>query len=162
MVMSLSFISRDSRAAIGLNIEEYMSVEKLMTQSIVTVGMDDSLKEIKEIFENVRFHHLLVVESKRLVGVISDRDLLKSISPNIGTPSETKKDLATLNKKAHQILTRKPITLTIDAQVDEAIDIFNTHRISCIPIVNDKQEPVGLLSWRDILKIVKVTRRSKK
>lgn len=139
-----------------------MSVKKLMSTNVVTISLDESLKTIKEIFENVNFHHLLVVESQKLAGVISDRDLLKAISPNIGTASETDRDLATLNKKAHQILTRKPITLSADAQVSEAIDIFNTHKISCIPIINDKQEAVGLLSWRDILKIVKVTHGAQK
>ena len=83
-----------------------MNVEKIMSKSIVTVDMDDSLKVIKEIFDNVGFHHLLVIESDKLFGIISDRDLLKVLSPTVGTASETTRDLESLNKKAHQILTR--------------------------------------------------------
>jgi len=123
-----------------------------MSQSIVTVQMDDSLGLVKEIFDNTRFHHLLVVESDKLFGILSDRDLLKSLSPNIGTAAETERDAATLNKKAHQIMTRKPVSLKQNASVYDAVNIFNHHNISCIPVVDDKNKPVGIISWRDILR----------
>ncbi|MBT1451844.1 CBS domain-containing protein [Glaciecola sp. XM2] len=131
-----------------------MLIKKLMTQPIVTVEFDDTLKVLKEIFENVKFHHLLVVEDKKLYGVISDRDLLKATSPFVGTANEKVRDKLTLNRKAHQIMTRKPITLTADANVYDAIAIFNEHSISCIPIVNEHFEPVGIVSWRDILRVI--------
>jgi acetoin utilization protein AcuB len=51
-------------------------------------------------------------------------------------------------------MTRQPITLSPQADVYEAISIFNRHRTSCIPIVNEKVEPVGILSWRDILRVM--------
>ncbi len=97
---------------------------------------------------------MLVVGDKKLFGVISDRDVLKSISPNIGKASENSRDLATLNKRAHQILTRKPVTLLPDATVHDAIAIFNQYRISCIPIVDENNQPLGILTWRDIMKVL--------
>ncbi len=129
-----------------------MNVEKIMSKTVVTVEMDDSLKVVKEIFDKVRFHHLLVVESGILLGVISDRDLLKALSPNIGSAAETADDLATLNRRAHQIMTRKPITLSRKAGIHDAIEIFNNHRISCIPVVDEERKPVGIISWRDVLR----------
>ena len=135
-----------------------MSVKKIMSAVIVTVEMDDSLGMIKEIFDNAIFHHLLVVESNRLVGVISDRDLLKSLSPSVGTISETTRDAADLNKKAHQIMSRNLITLNPSAGIYDAINIFNNQRVSCIPIINEENKPVGIISWRDILKVLKSNR----
>ncbi len=44
-----------------------MGVEKIMSKTAVTVEMDDSLRTVKEIFDNTRFHHLLVVESGKLI-----------------------------------------------------------------------------------------------
>jgi len=129
-----------------------MSVKNIMRTGIVTVEMDDSLGMIKEIFDNASFHHLLVVESNRLVGVISDRDLLKSLSPGVGTASETTRDALTLNKKAHQIMSRHLITLNPNAEIYEVINVFNNQGISCIPIINEENNPVGIISWRDILK----------
>lgn len=129
-----------------------MKVTEFMTQPVVTVEMDDSLAEVKRLFEKTAFHHLLVVEGKRLVGVISDRDLLRALSPNIGTAAETAKDLAGLNKKAHQIMSRHPITLRPEASLPDAVQVFNQHTISCIPIVTDAEHVVGIVSWRDIMR----------
>ena len=129
-----------------------MLIQEIMTKKVVTVEMDDKLSVVKDIFENSKFHHLLVVEEGKLFGVVSDRDLLKALSPNLGTMTETYKDAATLNKRVHQIMTRKPITLKASATVKDAVSLFNQHRISCLPVVDDDFRPVGILSWRDILR----------
>ncbi len=133
-----------------------MNIKEIMSKNLVTIGMDDSLKAVKAIFDNAGIHHLLVVESDKLFGVISDRDMLKALSPNIGTLAETNRDTITLNKKAHQIMTSKLVTLTPDAEISDAIEIFNNHDVSCIPVVDDKNKPVGIISWRDILKAIKL------
>ena len=135
-----------------------MSVEQLMSRPLVTIKLDDSLRKVKGIFDSTRFHHLLVVESDELFGVISDRDLLKAISPNIGTAAETASDTATLNKKVHQVMTRKLVTMGPDAGIYDAIEIFNKHNISCIPVVDGERKPVGIISWRDILKAIESIR----
>jgi len=123
-----------------------------MTKKIVTIELDDSLAMVKEIFDNLNFHHLLVVEGNKLVGVVSDRDLLKALSPNLGSISATLRDEATLNKRVHQIMTSKLITLHADAAISDAVNLFNTHKISCIPVVDNDFKPLGIVSWRDLLR----------
>ena len=129
-----------------------MNVKQIMSARVVTVELDDKLAILKELFENLKFHHVLVVEDDNLLGVVSDRDLFKALSPNIGTLTESYRDAATLNKRVHQIMTRRPVVLNESATIDDAIDLFNTHNISCIPVVDDGNRPVGIVSWRDILK----------
>lgn len=130
-----------------------MTVATIMSKALVTVDVYDSLRKVKKIFDDSEFHHLLVVEEGRLFGVIEDRDLLKALSPSVGTVTETAGDQATLNKKAHLIMTRKPITVKAQARIYDAIEIFNQHHdLSCIPVVDDEYKPVGIISWRDILK----------
>lgn len=138
-----------------------MLIERIMSKPVVTVTLDDTLHVVKQIFENAKFHHLLVVEKGKLYGVISDRDLLKSVSPFIDTLQAKAHDKFTLNKKVHQIMSRKPITLTSSADVYEAISLFNQHNISCIPIVNENGAPVGIVSWRDILRTIEVNHNKK-
>ena len=129
-----------------------MLVSELMSTKLITVELDNKLSVVKEIFESMKIHHLLVIESKKVFGVVSDRDLYKALSPNIGTKTETFKDVATLNKRVHQIVSRNPIVLTPNATIAEAIDIFNTHTISCIPIVDHEMKPLGIITIRSILK----------
>lgn len=129
-----------------------MKITKLITRNVVCINMDDPLNKAKRLFEERGFHHLLVLERGRLVGVISDRDLLKAVSPRVDTLAATSHDLASLNKRAHQIMTRDPISLNEDSTVKAAVDIFNGHKISVIPIIDEDHKPVGILSWRDIMK----------
>ena len=136
-----------------------MSVKNIMTTAVVTIEMDDPLSMVKEIFDKVNFHHLLVVESGILCGIVSDRDLLRAISPNIGTFLETSKDIASLKKRTHQVMTRNPITTTPEAGIFDAISIFNNHGISCLPVVDDKKRPLGIVSWRDILKAIELNQK---
>ena len=131
-----------------------MNIDSIITRRIVTVDMDDSLRVIHDIFNNVKFHHLLVTDKHRLVGIISDRDLLKSLSPYMNTPSELPRDVATLRKKAHQIMIRHPITIREDANVSDAISLFVKNRVSCLPVVNEAGSAKGILSWRDIIRVV--------
>jgi acetoin utilization protein AcuB len=132
-----------------------LDVGSIMTARVVTVEMDDRLEVVKQIFDALRFHHLLVVDDrKKLTGIVSDRDLLKALSPRIGSAAETVRDAATLNKRAHQIMSRELFTLHPQAAVTEAVQMFLDKRISCIPIVNDEFKPVGILSWRDVMKLL--------
>jgi acetoin utilization protein AcuB len=130
-----------------------VALRDIMTVRLVTVEMDDRLEVVKEIFDTMKFHHLLVVdEHKKLSGIVSDRDLLKALSPYVGSAAETARDLATLNKRVHQIMTRHPITLQPHSEIAEAAHLLLAHRISCIPVVDDGRKPVGIVSWRDVLK----------
>jgi len=128
-----------------------VTVETIMNAQIVTVEMDETLERVREIFEQHRFHHLLVVSGHRLMGVISDRDLLKSISPYVGTLSETARDVATLQKRAHQIMSRKPISVPKDVTVQTAAETLLTNNISCLPVTNEDGAVVGILTWKDVL-----------
>jgi len=130
-----------------------MSLHSIMTTRVVTVELDDSLEVVKKIFDSMKFHHLLVVDAgNKLCGVISDRDLLRALSPYVGTASGNARDTATLHKRVHQIMTRKPVTLHPESEIPDAIRLFLEHRVSCIPIVDQHFKPVGIVSWRDVLK----------
>jgi acetoin utilization protein AcuB len=132
---------------------EPMVMGDIMTALVVTVDMDDRLERVKEIFDARGFHHLLVTdENETLSGIVSDRDLLRALSPYVGSAAETTRDLATLNKRVHQIMTRRPLTLRPQSAIAEAVKLLLTQRISCIPIVDDDFKPVGIVSWRDLLK----------
>ena len=126
-----------------------MDVAAIMTRDPVTVGMDDDLHRVKDLFELYRFHHLLVLLGERLVGVISDRDLLRSMSPFIGRASERPQDLATLNRRVHQIMSRKLIVVAPATPVGEAARLMLEKRVSCLPVVGDQSEVLGIVTWRD-------------
>lgn len=127
-----------------------LHVRDLMTRHVVTIDMDSSLEDIRQIFEAAPFHHIIVTEERRVVGVVSDRDLLKHLSPFLGTLSERKQDLNVLRKRVHQMMTRALLTTRPDSLVGEAGRRMLEHRVSCLPVVNEHGECEGILTVRDI------------
>lgn len=123
-----------------------------MTRKVVTVEMDDTLLTISMIFENVKFHHLLVVENKKLVGVVSDRDFLREVSPFLGKVIETTRDLDTLKKKVHQIMSRNPVTVSPETSIEAAAGLLLEKNISCLPVISSRDSIEGIVTWKDILK----------
>ena len=128
-----------------------MNINQIMTRVTITIGMDDDVRRVRDLFEEYGFHHLLVVEKRRLVGVISDRDLLRSVSPFIGKLSERSQDMATLNRRVHQIMTRKPVTISSEMKVEDAAEVMLERRVSCLPVVTEDGHAVGIVTWRDLL-----------
>ncbi|MHC4435269.1 MAG: CBS domain-containing protein [Planctomycetota bacterium] len=124
-----------------------------MTQKVFTVEMDVTLQDICRIFEDKKFHHLLVVEEGELRGVISDRDVLKALSPFLNTPVEQTRDLATLKKRSHQIMSREPITITKDASAKDAIRLMLQKIISCLPVVSSNGQIEGIVTRKDLLDV---------
>ena len=57
-----------------------------------------------------------------------------------------------------KIMTRKPVVVGQNTGIFDAIEMFNNHNISCVPVVDDEFKPVGIISWRDILKALESNR----
>ena len=130
-----------------------MKLSSTMTENVITVGMDTFLNTMCEIFEKEKFHHLLVLEDNELCGVISDRDLLKALSPFLNTTAEQNRDLWTLKKRAHQIMSREPITVAEDVNVDEAVQLMIRKNISCLPVMSSDGQIKGIVTRTDLLKV---------
>ncbi|GAB4543742.1 MAG: CBS domain-containing protein [Phycisphaerales bacterium] len=127
-------------------------VRDIMTRSVVTVNADATIDHMRRLFEEQGFHHLLVRESHRVVGVVSDRDLLRHLSPWAGTMGESKSDAATLRKRAHQIMSRGLVSVRSEQTVLEAIRAMLGASVSCLPVLDEHGRPDGIVTWRDILR----------
>ncbi len=136
------------------------TVGTIMSRHVVTVTMDDTLAKARELFAKFRLHRLLVVQQKLLVGIISDRDLLKAISPNVGTTSETERDHATLNKRMHFLMSRNPVTVRPDTSIEAAARVLLEKGVSCLPVVGEQGDLLGIVTWRDMLKAALPARAS--
>ena len=160
--------SADSVAPTIPSADQDTTVEAIMTQDVVTVSMDVPLHQIQRIFDREGFHHLLVVDEDELVGLISDRDLLSAISPYVNTPSELRRDEKTMHRRAHQIMSRRLITITRCTPVAQAAAFLLQNKIGCLPVVapaNTHGACVashlqlisaghtieGIVTWRDVL-----------
>lgn len=130
-----------------------LTVNEIMSRPVITVSMDTNLSEMQALFDRERFHHVVVIDDHQTVGVISDRDLLKRLSPFVGCKfNERSQDENTLNLKAHQIMTRYPITVCPGDSVQRAVDLLLEHSFRSLPVVDRHDAPIGIISWKDILR----------
>ncbi|GAA4502456.1 CBS domain-containing protein [Pseudaeromonas paramecii] len=130
-----------------------MLVRDIMRERVASVGMDDKLETVREIFAQAPFHHLLVLEDDKLVGIVSDKDLYRAISPYLDSFAENQRDRDTLSRKVHQIMSREPVTVSPELGVRSAADLMLARGISCLPVLEQGQV-VGILTWRDLLRAV--------
>ncbi len=129
-----------------------MKIASIMTRNVYTVDIDDSLKTIRDIFWFDAFHHILVEDGRRLVGVLSDRDLLRALSPFLDTLSEQERDTISLNKRAQQIMSRNLITVDVETSIEKANNLLLENNISCLPVISPQGDVEGIVTWKDILK----------
>lgn len=137
-----------------VTIDSSTTVSDILTRGVVAVGMDDSLETVRGLFEQHKFHHLLVVEKGKCVGVLSERDLLKNVSPFIDQMSERKQDTWTLQKRVHQIMQRDLVWADAETTIYDASLMMAANRISCLPVLDERSKPVGIVTTRDILRWV--------
>lgn len=128
------------------------TVSQIMTRQVVTVDLDTEIAVIKNAFDRHKFHHVVVVHAGKAVGVISDRDLLRTISPFVGKLAERKIDYLTMQKKAHQVMTRGIVSASPDDAVSDAACTMFKHQISCLPVLNEGAECVGIITLNDVLR----------
>ena len=129
-----------------------MMVSEIMATEVMTASTDDTLGEIREIFKSNHIHHLPVVQDNKLVGIVSDRDILKDLSSDVDMVGADNHALDTLKKTADQIMTHRVITVSLEDTIEEASTTMLEKNISCLPILERSGVVVGVVTKSDILK----------
>ncbi|MGD9689468.1 MAG: CBS domain-containing protein [Phycisphaerales bacterium] len=129
-----------------------MQLQQVMTTEVVTISADESLERVRELFEEHGFHHLLVIDKGRPVGVVSNHDLLRNLSPFIGKINERAQDAFLLRRRAHQIMGRRLLTAPPTMPVRDAAHLMLERNLNCLPVVDDRGHCVGIVTGRDLLR----------
>lgn len=129
-----------------------MTVGRWMTRNVITINQGDPVSLAFELLLTNDIRHLPVLSRRKLIGIITDRDLHEALIPS--DPSHTQRSMyhTVKNIKAKSIMTPSPITIGQDAPVDQAAQIFLDRKIDCLPVKDAKGRLVGILTSTDILK----------
>ncbi|MFT5084676.1 MAG: acetoin utilization protein AcuB [Lentisphaeria bacterium] len=115
-----------------------MAVCDIMSTKLITVGKNETVAAMNKLFHQHPIHHLLVVDDGNLLGLVSDRDMLRTLSPFANTKVASKKDKFTLTRKAHQIMASKLVTIAPSAHIQDAARMLVEHNISLLPVVQEE------------------------
>ena len=126
-----------------------------MASPVISVRPNDTLDKINALMHKHKIHHVIVIDENKLIaGIVSDRDILSAISPFLGTSVENKLDRSTLEKTAWQLMKPNPVVARVSNTIPEAANLLIQSNISCLPIIDVSGALVGMLSWKDILRVI--------
>ena len=128
-----------------------MLVKERMKRDPVTAKKDDSFRYALKLIRKEGIRHLPVVDNKKVVGIVTDRDL-RQAAPSPATTLEVHELNFLLERlKIEAIMTKKVITIGQDADLLEAAKLLLTHKIGCLPVVG-QDELVGIITEGDLLR----------
>ncbi|MFM2267623.1 MAG: hypothetical protein RL757_1064 [Bacteroidota bacterium] len=118
-------------------------ISSIMTRQVVTVLPSDNLETVKDIFSRKRIHHVPVVEkSGKLVGILTTSDLFW-----------LNKSFDDYEKiRVRDVMTHRIAKLELDDKVGTAAEIFLENRFHALPIVDENDHLLGIVTTFDVLK----------
>jgi CBS domain-containing protein len=135
----------------GDPIEEPVSA--VMTRDPLTVHPDDRVISAAAIMQQRGVRHLCVVDGDlRPLGIISDRDVRRSIGDPRATPVDEDLPERLTELRVASAMTPDPRTLPDDAPLGAAIDALLAERFGALPIVDEEDRLCGIVSYLDLLR----------
>jgi CBS domain-containing protein len=128
-------------------------VKHLMTAPVVSLFAEQTLPLAEDIMTFKHIRHLPVVdEAGHLLGVVSHRDLLRGqISSLAGLTTEERR-ARQQDVRVRQLMTRDIWTVTPHTLASVAGKMLADHRFGCLPVVDERNLVVGIITERDFLR----------
>ncbi len=131
-----------------------MLVKEWMAKSPLVIEENTSIIKATQLMKENKIRRIPVVKDGRLVGIVTDRDL-KDATPSKTTTLDMHELYYLLSEiKVKDIMTSNPITLRETDSVERAAAIMLKDKISGLPVANDDNEVVGIITQTDILKVM--------
>jgi len=128
-------------------------VREIMMGSPVTLKPEDTLDLANDVISLGRIRHIPVVEDGRLVGLLSERDLMGATASQIFGLKPRSKSALLKSVLIKDVMKKKVITVTSDTKVADAAHLMADKKIGCVPVMSNGTL-VGLVTTTDILRYV--------
>ncbi|MBZ0151886.1 MAG: CBS domain-containing protein [Planctomycetes bacterium] len=126
--------------------ESYVQVGQFMTTDLFTVHPEDVVDLAASLMDWRHIRHVPVEDNEgRLVGLVSHRTLLRLVGQGMRGAERTP-------VAVKDIMIKNPVTVTPAAATLEAIEKMRTHRIGCLPVV-EEDRLVGIITERDLIRV---------
>ena len=121
-----------------------LTVSDIMTKRVITLKPYHSLSDSVTLIAKHSFRHFAVVDGYRLVGVVSDRDILRVLART--------KDWQ--NTTVSQFMMRDLVTVQPNTLISVAVREMLSKKINCLPVVDDRGDLQGIVTSTDLLSIL--------
>lgn len=129
------------------------AVREIMMGSPVTLKPEDSLDLANDVISLGRIRHIPVVDGGRLVGIVTERDLIGAAATQIFGLKNKSKSALLKSVKIKEVMKKRVITVAPNTPIKEVAHLMADKKIGCVPVVSDGVV-VGLVTTTDILRYV--------
>jgi acetoin utilization protein AcuB len=130
-----------------------LTAHDLMTEDPVTIPMMAKVSQALRLLHSLDVRHLPVVdEDGSLVGMLSDRDLRGLAIPEVAGGEYVGTIETALDAPISSIMTSDVISVEVEADAAEIIDLMIDRKIGAVPVVDGDGTLVGIVSYVDLLR----------
>jgi CBS domain-containing protein len=120
-----------------------MKASDVMTTNLVAARAGTTAREVGTKLLIGNFNGLPVIDSNiKVIGIVTAVDILRAIRQG--------KNLDSI--RAIDIMTRNPVVVNQDTEINEIIDVILQKAIILVPVINDERRLIGVVSRLDILR----------
>jgi CBS domain-containing protein len=113
----------------------------VMRTEVIDVAPEDTLGEVAERMSAVNVGAVVVKDYGRLIGILTERDMLKAMAARVHTS----------DARVREWMTEDPLTATAEMDVEDAAQVMLEHNFRHLPIVDDNGAVIGLVSLRRVV-----------
>jgi len=113
-----------------------------MVTDVVTVGANVNVRKAVRVMNDFEIGCLIVVENGSVVGILTERDVLKRVVDEGRKPEET---------LVKDVMSKPLITISSEASLENAIELMFKHKIKKLPVV-ENGKLVGLVTFTDLVR----------
>jgi len=122
-----------------------------MKRQIVSVGAGDRMSIVEDIMTLGGVRHMPVVSGGKLVGVVSERDLLRASLSNLDAAGRDDRRAFLHAVEIRTVMSSPPIVIGPRATIKRAARMMADAKIGCLPVIDDEGGLIGLVTETDLL-----------
>ncbi len=139
------------------------TVEDSMTERVICLDEQDNLGKAVEVMQEGKFRHIPIVNKQRkIVGIVSDRDILRHCPPTTRRPA-SKTELfrselfgddpndPSLNLRVTDVMTRDVVSVLPSCSFNNAVKTLHETEVNCLPVVDEEKKILGIATVSDVM-----------
>jgi acetoin utilization protein AcuB len=129
-----------------------MFVGERMSRPVISVSPDMPINDVLAMFKKEHIRRAPVVKDGKLVGIVSERDLLNASPSSATTLSVWEINYLISKVKVKEVMTKKVISVDKEMPIEEAARIMADKKIGGLPVM-DRDKVVGMITETDLFKV---------
>jgi CBS domain-containing protein len=124
-----------------------------MTTDVVSLEGSQRLDHLEDSMQALRFRHMPVVDGRKLIGLVSERDLLRVRASSLLPHKRQQDHFIAEHFCVADVMTRDVVTVSPDAPLADVAALMRKRRLGCVPVVEPDGTLAGIITEADFVQL---------